>query len=214
MVENKLPFAEGASIPRSPMFSAINYQFWKIRTKIFIESIDQGIWDAIVNLPYTPKHDVDNKQVTHEGTIDVKRVREHALIQEHELFKMQQGESMAQVQKRFTHIANHLIGLGKEFEKEELNIKVLKCLDKSWQPKVMTILKLGDHSTMIIDALFGKLRKHEIEMQRVNEQESSEKNVKTIALKSYTKKSDEPNVEVVESNDNENLNVIVKRFGK
>jgi len=45
------------------MFSGINYPFWKIRMKIFIESIDQGIWDAILNEPYTPKHVVDNKQV-------------------------------------------------------------------------------------------------------------------------------------------------------
>jgi len=43
MVENKLPFVEGASIHRPPMFSGINYKFWKIRIKIFIESIDQGI---------------------------------------------------------------------------------------------------------------------------------------------------------------------------
>jgi len=43
MAENKLPFGEGASIHRPPMFSGINYRFWKIRMKIFIESIDQGI---------------------------------------------------------------------------------------------------------------------------------------------------------------------------
>ena len=43
MAENKLSFAEGASIHRPPMFSGINYQFWKIRMKIFNESIDQGI---------------------------------------------------------------------------------------------------------------------------------------------------------------------------
>jgi len=63
MAEKKLPFAEGASINRAPMFSGVNYQFWKIRMKIFIESIDQGIWDAILNGPYTPKHVVDNKHV-------------------------------------------------------------------------------------------------------------------------------------------------------
>ena len=67
--------------------------------------------------------------MTHEGTNDVKRARKHALIQEYELFKMKQGESIGDVQKRFTHIVNHLIGLVKEFDKEELNIKVLKCLD-------------------------------------------------------------------------------------
>jgi len=49
MDENKLPLVEGASIHRPLMFSSINYQFWKIHTKIFIELIDQEIWDAIIN---------------------------------------------------------------------------------------------------------------------------------------------------------------------
>jgi len=39
---------------------------------------------------------------------------------------MQQGETIVYVQKRCTHIVNHLIGLGKVFDKEELNIKTLK----------------------------------------------------------------------------------------
>jgi len=77
--------------------------------------------------------------VTHEGTNDVKRARKYVLIQEYDLFKMQQGKSIAEVQKRFMHIVNYLIGLGKEFDKKELNIKVLKCLYRSWQPKVTSI---------------------------------------------------------------------------
>jgi len=63
MVENKLPFVEGASIHRSPMFSGVNYRFWKICMKIFIESIDQGIWNAIMNGPFFPNHIVDDKWV-------------------------------------------------------------------------------------------------------------------------------------------------------
>ena len=51
MAENKLPFVEGGPIHRPTMFSGINYQFWKIRMKIFIEAIDQGIEDAIINQP-------------------------------------------------------------------------------------------------------------------------------------------------------------------
>jgi len=266
MAENKLPFGEGASIHKPPMFSGVNYQFWKIRMKIFIESIYQWIWDAIINGPYTPKHIVDDVQVnkpwtqcneeerrraqydcnakniltsslnmdeffrvsqcksakemwevlevTHEGTNDVKRERKHALIQKYELFKMKQGESIADVQKRFTHIVNHLIGLGKEFDKEKLNIKVLKCLDRSWQPKVTTISEIRDLSTLTTTALFCKLREHEIEMQRLNELESSEKKIKNIALKTSTKKNEELEDEVAESSDNENLNHLVKRFGK
>jgi len=65
-------------------------------------------------------------EVTHEGTNDVKRARKRALIQEYELFRMQPGGSIVDVQKQFTHIVNHLIGLGKQFHKEELNIKILK----------------------------------------------------------------------------------------
>ena len=63
MAKNKLPFAKGAFTHRLPMFSGVNYQFWKICTKFFIDSIDQGIWDAIMNGPCTPKHVIDNKQV-------------------------------------------------------------------------------------------------------------------------------------------------------
>jgi len=66
-------------------------------------------------------------EVTHEGTEDVKRSRKHSLIQEYELFRMQPDERIADV--------NHLTGSGKEFDREELNIKVLKCLDRSWQPR-------------------------------------------------------------------------------
>jgi len=38
-------------------------------------------------------------EVTHEGTNDVKRARKHALIQEYELLKMQQGESITKSEK-------------------------------------------------------------------------------------------------------------------
>jgi len=51
-------------------------------------------------------------------------------------------------------------------------------------------------------------------MQRLSELESSEKNVKIIALKASSDKSDETKEEVAESSDNENLNLLVKRFGK
>jgi len=53
----------------------------------------------------------DILKVTHEGTNDVKRARKNALVQKYELFRMQQGQTIADVQKRFTHIVNHLIGL-------------------------------------------------------------------------------------------------------
>ena len=88
---------------------------------------------------------------------------------------MQQGETIADVQKRFTYIVNHLIGLGKQFGREELNIKILKCLDRSWQPKVITISETRDLTTLTTAALFGKLREHKLEMKIERNGNSGEK---------------------------------------
>jgi len=52
---------------------------------------------------------------------------------------------------------------------------VLKCLDRSWQPKVIAILESRGLSTMTTTALFGKLREPKIEMHGLNEQNLSEK---------------------------------------
>jgi len=231
----KLPFGGGESINKPPLFCGLNYQFWKVRMKIFDESLDKGIWDTIENGPFIPKFekvgssiekpwsqwtDSENKkakfdciakniitsalnsdeffrisqcssakemwdtlEVTHEGTNELKRARKHTLIQEYEMFRMLKGESIAEVQKRFTHIINHLMSLGKTFDKEELNIKILKCLDRSWQPKVTTISESKDLTSLTTTSLFGKLRKHELEMKRLNVQESEDKHVRSIALK-------------------------------
>jgi len=51
----KLPFGEGASINIPPLFCGLNYQFWKVRKKNFVDSIDRGIWDAIANGSFIPK---------------------------------------------------------------------------------------------------------------------------------------------------------------
>jgi len=153
---DKMPFREGASINRSPLFCRVNYQFWKVKMKIFIHSTDKGIWESIENGPFIPQvkrdevfvdkplsewTEAENKkskfdwiakniitsalscdeffrvsqcsstkemwdilEVTHEGTTNVKRARKHALIQ-----------ACSDVQRRFSHIVNHLMSLGKTF---------------------------------------------------------------------------------------------------
>ena len=110
-------------------------------------------------------------RVTHEGTNDVKRARKNSLIQEYKMFWMQQGETIYDVHKRFTQIFNHLTGLGKNFDTDELNIKILKSLNRTWQPKVTAITESQNLATMTMAALFGKLREHELELGRLNDEE-------------------------------------------
>ena len=54
---------------------------------------------------------------------------------------MKNGKIISELKTRFTHIVNHLLGLGKMFEDEELNIKILNCLTRTWEPKITTIKK-------------------------------------------------------------------------
>ncbi|XP_068486789.1 uncharacterized protein [Phaseolus vulgaris] len=150
----------------------------------------------------------DILEVTHEGTNDAKRARKHALIQEYELFRMQKGESICDVQKGFSHIVNHLMSLGKKFDEEELNIKVLKCLDRTWQPKVTAISESKDLTSMTVASLFGKLREHEIEIQRLAIQESEDKHNKSITLKASKQQH------VSSESEEENISLLSRKFSK
>jgi len=241
--------------------------------KIFLESVDKGVWDAIVNGLFIPTKIVEGKtmpkdflswtpddnkrayydvrakniissiltldefykvsifqsakemwdvlEVTHEGTDEVKRARKDTLIQEYEMFRIKAEETIYDVQKSFTHIVNHLIALGKIFEKEELNIKILKSLNRAWQPKVTTISKSRDLTTMSMATLFGKLREHELELGRLKEEEEREKR-QSIALKATTKTESRSKASKDKETTNqedknfvsETLNMMVKRFSR
>jgi len=71
-------------------------------------------------------------------------------------------------------IVNHLI------ESEELNIKILKCLDRSGQSKVAAISESKNLTTLTTASLFGKLGEYELEMNRLNELETEEKQSKGL----------------------------------
>ena len=116
------------------------------------------------------------------------------------------------MQKRFTHIVNHLTGLGNEFDREELNIKVLKCLDKSWQPKVTAISESHDLSKLSTTALFGKLMEHELELKRLKEQETVERKPKGLALKAS--EQNEINEEKEDVEHDETISLLAKRFSR
>ena len=73
----------------------------------------------------------DTLQVTYEGTTDVKRSKINTLTHEYELFRMNQNETIQDMQKKFTHIVNHLASLGKIFPNKDLINKMLTMTAKS-----------------------------------------------------------------------------------
>lgn len=76
------------------------------------------------------------------------------------------------------------MALGKSFTNDELNLKVLRSLTRSWQSKVTTISEKKSLSMMSSSTLFKKLKEHELELERLESHEETEKNYKNIALKS------------------------------
>jgi hypothetical protein len=131
----------------------------------------------------TAKEMWDTLKLTHEGTTEVKRARMNTLTHEYELFRMKSGESIQDMQKRFIHIINHLRALGKSFNNEDLINKILRCLSRSWLPKVTAICESKDLSFMSLATLFGKLQEHELELNRLVESEEGEKKKNGLALK-------------------------------
>ena len=79
------------------------------------------------------------------------------------MFRILPRESISDVHKRFTHVVNHLLALGKTFERKEHNVKFLKSLNRTWQPKSTEILEYKYLNTMVVVTLFGKLREYELE---------------------------------------------------
>jgi len=63
MAENKLPFVEGGPIHRPTMFSGINYQFWKIRMKIFIELLDLSTLTTTALFGKLREHEIEMQRL-------------------------------------------------------------------------------------------------------------------------------------------------------
>ncbi|XP_050888687.1 uncharacterized protein LOC127093827 [Lathyrus oleraceus] len=112
----------------------------------------------------TVKAMCDSLVVTHEGTNEVKQARINTLNQEFELFHMKHGETIVDMKKRFTHLINRLNAIGKPVSNEISTNKILRCLNREWQPKVIATKEVNNLLTLDTTTLFGKLKEHKQEL--------------------------------------------------
>ncbi|KAL2325761.1 hypothetical protein Fmac_024819 [Flemingia macrophylla] len=118
------------------------------------------------------------------------------------------------MQKRFNHIINHLKGLGKTFDEEEVNVKVLKSLNRKWQPIVTAITESKNLSQMKSAELFGKLREYEMDMFRIFDEEQKDNKARGLALKTGRDSSESESTSCESGTDEEDIRLIVKKFKK
>ncbi|MCH95995.1 zinc knuckle family protein, partial [Trifolium medium] len=175
---------------------------WKARN-ILISALGMEEYYRVSHCT-TAKAMLDALEVAHEGTTDVKQSRINALTQEFELFRMKDGETIADMQKRFTYLINRLHGLGSPVSNQEAN----------------------NLNTLDLTALFGKLEEHQQELillggheKRVKKKKGTTKDKeKSIALKTTSKKSNgEEQSNGGESDndpDDEDMELFVRRYKK
>lgn len=80
--------------------------------------------------------------VTYEGTNHIKETKKDALIQEYEIFKLEDGEKIIDMETRFFRIIDELEQLGKTYSTNGKNRRILKALPSIWKMKVTAIKKM------------------------------------------------------------------------
>ncbi|GAV62782.1 LOW QUALITY PROTEIN: zf-CCHC domain-containing protein/UBN2 domain-containing protein, partial [Cephalotus follicularis] len=81
-----------------------------------------------------------------------------------------------------TTITNSLKNLAKSYPNQELVRKILRCLPKSWTPKVTAIEEAKDLSTLPLEQLLGSLMTHETTMKNHENVEVKKKNQSLLEL--------------------------------
>ncbi|GAV68791.1 zf-CCHC domain-containing protein/UBN2 domain-containing protein [Cephalotus follicularis] len=127
----------------------------------------------------------DRLEVTYEGTDRVKEAKINMLVHEYEMFTMHDNEDIKTMFTRFTNITNALQALDKVYTNSEMVRKILRCLPRTWMPKVTAIEEAKDLNTFPLKDLLGSLMTHEFSiLKRDDEEETERKKKKVIALKS------------------------------
>ncbi|KAI5671855.1 hypothetical protein M9H77_12219 [Catharanthus roseus] len=71
---SNLPYVEGSSTNRPPLFNGTNYTFWKSRIRIYICSINFDLWSIVEKGLYVPKKDGIVKKVEEYDELDSRKM--------------------------------------------------------------------------------------------------------------------------------------------
>jgi len=162
----------------------------------------------------------DALEILHKGIDDVKQSKINTLVQQYQLFRMEDGESMSSMQMRFTHIVNKFQNLGKDISNQDCTNKILICMTREWQPKVTAIKESQNLNALSMITLFGKLKEHEHEINRFmsSEKDSKKKEWKFIALNTTSSFSTSSMKNDDESHDDaineEEMSLFVRRYNR
>ncbi|XP_012852368.1 PREDICTED: uncharacterized protein LOC105971978 [Erythranthe guttata] len=175
---------EGASTVRPPLLDGSNYSYWKSKMKMFIKSVDERAWRAIVT-GWTPlmakgtdaKRAWEILQVTYEGTSTVKTSKLQMLATRFESLHMEEDETIADFHAKLCDISNESYALGEQYSETKLVRKALRSLPERFAYRVAAIEEVRDINTLKLDELMGKLQTQEMNFRASIREKKKVKNV-------------------------------------
>ena len=102
-----------------------------------------------------------------EGSQGIRENKRDLAVQKFDSFKMKEGETLDQLDIRFTEIINELTNLGRVYTNPEMNRKILRALLSIWNMKVTSMLDNKTYVPMSVQELFAELKAHEYELERM-----------------------------------------------
>src|SRR4030067_1129914 len=154
---------------------------------------------------------------TYEGNQQVREAKANMLVQQYELFRMTEDETIDAMFSRFQILVSGLQVLKKSYTTADHVKKILRSLPVKWRPKVTAIEEARDLNALSLENLISSLKCHELGFP---EAESSKKS-KSIALKSKGKEvkalkaaesEEESSEEDHEDSEDEELALLTRRF--
>ncbi|KAL6563479.1 hypothetical protein OROGR_002438 [Orobanche gracilis] len=132
----------------------------------------------------------DTSAIMCEGTELIKENKLSIATQKFDNFKMKTGESIDQVDTRFTEIVNEINYLGKTYGNREMALKVLRSLTPEWSMKAVAMRESKDLNKINLQELFSDLKAYEFELPSSSTIEHVEKEVAFSADSSAKSQSD------------------------
>ncbi|GJY12182.1 hypothetical protein Tco_0381491 [Tanacetum coccineum] len=146
--------------------------------RIFMCDTAKDIWNSLI--------------ITHQGNKQVKDNKIDLFVQKYEEFTISDDETIDCAFAIFNTIITSLKALDESFSSRNHVRKFLRALPTKWRPKVTTIEKSKDLSTLSLDELIGNLQVYEVVLEKDSKISNIKKeNYKSLALKARKISSDE-----------------------
>ncbi|KAL6552522.1 hypothetical protein OROHE_007902 [Orobanche hederae] len=110
---------------------------------ILYQNLDKATMVKIKNCK-NAKEIWDTLAIMCEGTELIKENKLTIATQKFDNFKMKTGETVDQVDARFTEIINEINSLGKTYGNREMGLKVLRSLNREWSMKAVAMRESKD----------------------------------------------------------------------